>query len=120
MARIRVALRLASQTSKPSEPLFATGDLKVDLATRQVKVADREVHLTPIEYRLLTTLVRHAGKVLTQSYLLKEVWGPGHVHESHYLRVAMAKLRSKIEADSARPRFILTEIGVGYRLNVDN
>jgi two-component system KDP operon response regulator KdpE len=120
MARIRVALRLAAQTSTPADPSFATGNLKVDLAARRVTVADHEVHLTPIEYRLLTTLIRHAGKVLTQSYLLKEVWGPGHARESHYLRVAMAKLRSKIETDSARPRFILTEIGVGYRLNVNN
>lgn len=118
MARIRVALRLAAQTSKPAEPIFACGELKVDLVARRVTVADREIHLTPIEYRLLTTLIRDAGKVLTQSYLLKEVWGPGHAHESHYLRVAMAKLRGKIETDPARPRFILTEIGVGYRLNV--
>lgn len=119
MARIRVALRLAAQSNKPADPTFIAADLKVDLGARRVTVAGRDVHLTPIEYRLLTTLIRHAGKVLTQSHLLKEVWGPGHATESHYLRVAMTKLRGKIEADPARPRLILTEIGVGYRLNVD-
>jgi two-component system KDP operon response regulator KdpE len=93
--------------------------LKVDLAARRVLVKGKEVHLTPTEYRLLTTLIRDAGKVLTQSYLLKEVWGPGHAQESHYLRVAMAKLRGKIEADPARPRILLTEVGIGYRLHVD-
>ena len=114
-ARIRVALRLASKT--PAEPVFTTGELKVDLTARRVWVKGQEVHLTPTEYRLLTTLIRDAGKVLTQSYLLKEVWGPGHAHEGHYLRVAMAKLRSKIESEPARPRIIITEVGVGYRLN---
>ncbi|QDU26738.1 KDP operon transcriptional regulatory protein KdpE [Anatilimnocola aggregata] len=115
-ARIRVALRLACKM--PAEPVFATGELKVDLTARRVWVQGQEVHLTPTEYRLLTTLIRDAGKVLTQSYLLKEVWGPGHAQEGHYLRVAMAKLRSKIESEPARPRIIITEVGVGYRLNV--
>ena len=117
MARIRVALRLAAQTTKTAESTFTIGELQVDLTARRVTVTGQEIHLTPIEYRLLTTLIRHAGKVLTQSFLLKEVWGPGHATESHYLRVAMAKLRGKIEADPARPRYVLTEIGVGYRLN---
>ena len=119
LARIRVALRLASRAAKPAEAVFTTGELKVDLAARRVWVRDAEIHLTPIEYRLLATLIRDAGKVLTQSYLLKEVWGPGHAQESHYLRVAMAKLRGKIETEPARPKVIFTEVGVGYRLNVD-
>ncbi len=119
LARIRVALRLASQATKPAAAVFTTHELKVDLVARRVWIKDQEVHLTPIEYRLLTTLIRDAGKVLTQMYLLKEVWGPGHAQESHYLRVAMAKLRGKIEADPARPRIIYTEVGVGYRLNVE-
>ena len=79
-------------------------------------VKEAEMHLTPIEYKLLTTLVRHAGKVLTHRWLLKEVWGPHHVQETHYLRVFMASLRRKIEADPAQPRYLLTEQGVGYRL----
>lgn len=83
---------------------------------RQVLVDGKEVHLTPIEYRLLTTLVRHAGKVLTHRQLLREVWGPSHAEETHYLRVYMGQLRHKLEADPARPRFLLTEPGVGYRL----
>lgn len=119
LARIRVALRLAARASKPQDSVFTAGDLKVDLAARRVMVMGQEIHLTPTEYRLLTTLIRDAGKVLTQSYLLKEVWGPGHAQESHYLRVAMAKLRAKIEADPARPRTLLTEVGIGYRLFVD-
>jgi two-component system KDP operon response regulator KdpE len=119
LARIRVALRLAARASKPLDSVFTAGDLKVDLAVRRVMVKGKEIHLTPTEYRLLTTLIRDAGKVLTQSYLLKEVWGPGHAQESHYLRVAMAKLRGKIEADPARPRILLTEVGIGYRLFVD-
>jgi two-component system, OmpR family, KDP operon response regulator KdpE len=119
LARIRVALRLATRASKPQDSVFTAGDLKVDLAARRVMVKGKEIHLTPTEYRLLTTLIRDAGKVLTQSYLLKEVWGPGHAQESHYLRVAMAKLRGKLEADPARPRILLTEVGIGYRLCVD-
>lgn len=116
LARIRVALRLASHAAKPADAVFTIHDLKVDLAARRVWAKGEEIHLTPIEYRLLTTLIRDAGKVLTQSYLLKEVWGPGHAQEGHYLRVAMAKLRGKIEADPTRPRIIYTEVGVGYRL----
>jgi two-component system KDP operon response regulator KdpE len=90
--------------------------LRVDLACRQVFVDDEEIHLTPIEYRLLTTMIRHAGKVITHRQLLKEVWGPDSVFETHYLRVYMAQLRRKLEPDAARPRFLLTEPGVGYRL----
>jgi two-component system KDP operon response regulator KdpE len=119
LARMRVALRLASAGTRPAESTFQSGNLRVDLVARRVWVQDQEIHLTPIEYRLLTTLIREAGKVLTQAYLLKEVWGPGNAQEKHYLRVAMAKLRGKIEADPARPRLLLTEVGVGYRLSVD-
>jgi two-component system, OmpR family, KDP operon response regulator KdpE len=117
LARIRVALRhVAEGAAEAGEPSFALGGLRVDLARRQVFVDDEEIHLTPIEYRLLTTMIRHAGKVLTHRQLLKEVWGPDSVFETHYLRVYMAQLRRKLEAAPARPRFLLTEPGVGYRL----
>jgi two-component system KDP operon response regulator KdpE len=117
LARIRVALRHAMQAaSEAGEPLFTVDRLRVDLAARQVFVHDREIHLSPIEYRLLTTMVKYAGKVVTHRQLLKEVWGPDSVFETHYLRVYMAQLRRKLEDDPARPRFLLTEPGVGYRL----
>ena len=92
------------------------GELFVDLARRQVRVGENEVHLTPNEYKLLTTLIHHAGKVVTHRQLLREVWGPGYNEESHYLRVYMGQLRHKLEADPMRPRYLLTEPGVGYRL----
>lgn len=121
LARIRVALRHAAKTGQQDrDAVFSVGKLKVDLAARRVFVGDSEVHLTPIEYRLLTTLVRHAGKVLTHTFLLKEVWGPPHVHETHYLRVFMANLRHKLESNPTRPRYLLTEQGVGYRLATDD
>jgi two-component system KDP operon response regulator KdpE len=117
LARIRVALRRASQVAGNTRPsLFTCGDLRIDLAARRVFVRDREIHLTPLEYRLLTTLAHHAGKVLTHRFLLKEVWGPQQVQEIHYVRMFMASLRRKIEADPAQPRYLLTEQGVGYRL----
>ena len=120
MARLRVALRHAARVSDASpEPAFAVGDLRVDLAHRRTFVANREVHLTPTEYKLLTTLVRHAGKVLTHRHLLREVWGPNAVEHSHYVRVYMTQLRHKLEADPARPRYLLTEPGVGYRLQAE-
>jgi len=116
----------ASVTGEQAEILFAggeagitvfeCGDLKVDLAARRVTVSSRDVHLTPNEYKLLTTLIKFAGKVLTHRQRLKEVWGPDQVHETHYLRVFMTNLRRKLEADPARPRYLLTEQGVGYRL----
>lgn len=116
LARIRVALRHASRVGAEQESsTFACGDLKIDFAARRVFVKDQELHLTPTEYKLLSTLVRHAGKVLTHRSLLKDVWGPLHVQETHYLRVFMASLRRKIESDPARPRYLLTEQGVGYR-----
>jgi two-component system, OmpR family, KDP operon response regulator KdpE len=119
LARIRVALRHAARVSGAESSIFESGDLKVDLAARRVLVRGKEVHLTPIEYKLLSTLIQHAGKVLTHQFLLREVWGPHHVQESHYLRVFMASLRRKIENDSTQPRHLLTEQGVGYRLATD-
>jgi two-component system KDP operon response regulator KdpE len=114
-ARLRVALRHAA-AGDSGEPTFTVGGLRVDQVKRQVQVDGKDVHCTPIEYRLLTTLVRHAGKVLSQRQLLKEVWGPAHIEQAHYLRVYMAQLRRKLEANPARPRYLLTEPGVGYRL----
>ncbi len=120
LARIRVSLRHAERTVRDAgEPAFAVGDLQVNLAQRRVLAAGREVHLTPIEYRLLSTLVKHAGKVLTHGQLLRDVWGPPYVEQAHYLHVYMAQLRRKIERDPARPRYLLTEPGVGYRLSAD-
>ncbi len=120
LARLRVALRHASRTAASSDSaVFEAGDLRVDLALRQVFVGGAEVHLTPIEFKLLATLVQHAGKVLTHRQLLREVWGPGYADESHYLRVFVAQLRRKIEADPARPRYLITEPGVGYRLRTE-
>ena len=119
LARIRVALRHASATAQEKGGVFAVANLKVDLPHRRVYRDGNEVHLTPIEYRLLATLVKHAGKVLTHRQLLNDVWGPGHVERSHYLRIYMGGLRHKLETDPARPRFLLTEVGVGYRLAAD-
>jgi two-component system KDP operon response regulator KdpE len=119
-ARLRVALRHAHRTGESaSNSIFQTGDLKVDLGARRVFRGTNEIHLTPLEYKLLTTLIQHAGKVLTHRFLLKEVWGPQQVQETHYLRVFMAGLRRKIEATPAQPIYLQTETGVGYRLNCD-
>ena len=116
LARLRVALRHTARVAgDPEATTFESGDLKVDLAARRVLVKDAEVRLTPLEYKLLATLVRHAGKVLTHRFLLKEVWGLVQ-QEPHHLRVFMASLRRKIEAEPARPRHLRTEQGVGYRL----
>ena len=109
LARIRVVLR---HQGANHETVFSVGKLKVDLTTRHVTLADKEIHLTPIEHRLLTTLARHAGKVLTHDFLLNEVWGPSSAHESHYLRIYMGYLRRKVEPDPVRPRYLLTEQGV--------
>jgi len=120
LARIRVALRHAAGAShEGGDAAFTVGDLQVDQLRRQVTVRGAEVKLTPIEYKLLTTLVRHAGKVVTHQQLLREVWGPSHDDQSHYVRVYMAHLRHKLEAEPARPRYLLTEPGVGYRLVVE-
>ncbi len=120
LARIRVALRHAlRQRSGRQEPVFSLYNLRVDLAQRQVFLDDSEVHLTPIEYKLLATLIRHAGKVITHRQLLTEVWGAAHVNEVQYLRVYMTQLRHKLEVDPARPRFLMNEPGIGYRLKYD-
>jgi two-component system KDP operon response regulator KdpE len=119
LARMRAALRHAAQSADAPESVFVIGDLKVDLCRRQVFVSGKEVHLTPIEYKLLTTLIRYAGKVLTHRQLLKEVWGPLHVEEGHYLRVYMRQLRNKLEKNAAHPRYLVTELGVGYRLRAE-
>ena len=116
LARLRVALRHSTQLRDTTEPVFAVGQLRVDLARRQVQQGEEDVHLTPTEYRLLTTLIQHAGRVLTHQQLLREVWGPDSLYESHYLRVYVGQLRQKLEPDPSRPRYILTEPGVGYRL----
>jgi len=115
LARIRVALRHAAKT-EGGDAQFSVGELQVDLSRRQVFVAGEEVHLTPIEYRLLATLVKHAGRVLTHRQLLREVWGPNASDQTQYLRVYMGQLRHKLEQNSSRPRYLLTEPGVGYRL----
>jgi two-component system KDP operon response regulator KdpE len=120
LARIRVALRHVSfATNGEEEGVFSVDELKVDMIHRKVTVSGEEIHLTPIEYRLLTVLIKHAGKVLTHRLLLNEVWGPNYVERAHYLRIYMGTLRHKLEQDPARPRFLLTEVGVGYRLAVD-
>jgi two-component system KDP operon response regulator KdpE len=116
-ARLRVALRhVARLKSGAAAPVFTLGNLKVDLGKRLVSVHGAIVDSPPTEYRLLTTLVRHGGKVLTHQMLLKEVWGPSDESEVQYLRVYMAQLRQKLETDPAQPRYLITEPGVGYRL----
>jgi two-component system KDP operon response regulator KdpE len=116
LARIRVALRHAAGAAHEDGAAFKVGEVQVDLLRRHVLVSGVEVTLTPIEYKLLTTLVRHAGKVVTHQQLLREVWGPSHDDQAHYVRVYMARLRHKLEVEPARPRYLLTEPGVGYRL----
>jgi two-component system KDP operon response regulator KdpE len=115
LARIRVALR-HKVTADSGSSEFVSGELRVDLARRQVLLRGQEVHLTPIEYKLLTTLVSYAGRVVTHRQLLREVWGPNASEQTQYLRVYMGQLRSKLEASPSRPVHLLTEPGVGYRL----
>ena len=117
MARIRVALRHASRSKEEStEPMLRNGELEIDLDKRRVVARGREVHLTPNEYKLFAHLMKHAGKVLTHRQLLKEVWGAAYASQTHYLRVYMVQLRHKLEADPARPKYLVTEPGIGYRL----
>ncbi|MEQ1620092.1 MAG: response regulator [Methylococcales bacterium] len=119
LARIRVALRHSINPQELSQTgEFATANLKVNLHNRVVSIDDQEIHLTPIQYRLLTVLIKNAGRVLTQQQILKEVWGPSYQENAHYLRIYMSQLRQKLEADPAQPKFLLTESGVGYRLKV--
>jgi two-component system KDP operon response regulator KdpE len=117
LARMRVALRRRSRAgSGDEESVIEHGLLRIDLARRQVTLGGIPVALTRIEYQLLTTLARHAGRVLTHAFLLKEIWGQAYTSKHHYLRVYMAQLRHKLEADPGRPRLLLTETGVGYRM----
>lgn len=115
VARVKGALRRKASNAA-GEPVFTVGSLHVDLTRRVVKVDDAEIRLTPKQYRLLQVLVLNAGKVVTHRQLLTEIWGPAHSKDVQYLRVFVREVRSKIEADSAKPRYLLTELGVGYRL----
>jgi two-component system, OmpR family, KDP operon response regulator KdpE len=120
LARMRVAERHAEAAAgAPEEPVFEVGGIRVDLAKREVFVEGALTRLTPTEYRLLTALIRHAGKVLTHRQLLKEAWGAAYQAETQYLRVYMGQLRHKLEPDPARPRYLVTEPGVGYRLRIE-
>lgn len=120
LARIRVALRHAEQSGGGVQsPILEFGGLRLDLEKRHVALDGVELHLTPIEYRLLVLLAQNAGKVLTHRQILKEVWGPAYMGQTHYVRVRMAELRKKIEADPARPKLLVTEPGVGYRLRAE-
>lgn len=120
LARVRANLRRprAAAGSEDAEPVFRFGEIELDRQARLVRRAGAEVHLTPIEYRLLAALAAQAGRVLTHRQLLREVWGPAHAQQSHYLRIYMGNLRRKLEADPAQPRHLLTETAVGYRLVV--
>lgn len=117
MARLRAAVRRAAHTG--NEPIYEVGDLRVDLGQRQVTLAGQEVTLTPTEYDLLRTLAQHGGRVLTHHQLLRQVWGASYEPETHLLRVNISNLRRKLEPDPSRPRYIITEPGVGYRLRQD-
>jgi two-component system KDP operon response regulator KdpE len=119
LARIRVALRHSGvNPDGAAGEVFAYDDIKVDLQRRQVFVGETEVHMTPIEYRLFSVLLKNAGKVLTHRQLLKDVWGPGYTENAHYLRIYMRQLRHKLEADPTQPRHLITESGIGYRLKL--
>jgi two-component system, OmpR family, KDP operon response regulator KdpE len=117
LARVRAALRHA--TRSPSGIVLFFGEAKVDLEKRRATRDGSEVHLTPIEFKLLACLARHLGMVVTHRQLLREVWGPSHVEDTHYLRIYMKQLRDKLELDPVQPRHLLTETGVGYRLVAD-
>jgi two-component system, OmpR family, KDP operon response regulator KdpE len=120
MARIRVALRHAARARDGASATARIGDeIEIDLVKRLVHVRGEEVHLTPIEYKLLVVLVKHAGMVVTHRQLLEQVWGPGHAHQMQYLRVYMTQLRRKLEMNPARPKYLTTEPGVGYRLRTE-
>ncbi len=117
LARIRVAMRHQTM-KKTGQSVFVVDDLKVDLPKRQVFLAGKEIHLTPIEYKLLAVLIQNAGKVITHRQLLKEAWGPPYEQQTQYLRVYMTQLRHKLEADPARPKFLINEPGIGYRFKM--
>ncbi len=115
IARVRALLRRAPPAAQAGAGLISFGVVTIDLPNRRVTRGEQPVHLTPLEYRLLVHLVSHPGRVLTHRHLLREVWGPSHGGDTHYLRIYMAALRRKLEDDPARPRHLLTEVGVGYR-----
>jgi len=117
MARMRVLLRRLSK-SEANTPTFSFGDVRIDLSLRKVTKATEEIHLSPIEYQLLNILLTNGGKVVTHRQLLKEVWGGQHTEDNHYLRIYMGHLRQKLEDDPTQPKFLLTETGVGYRLDI--
>lgn len=114
-ARIRALLRRRERTGEAASPVVEFDDVAVDLSRRSVTRGGEALHMTPIEYRLLSTLLGHPGKVMTQRYLLREIWGPAYIESSHYLRVYVGHLRQKLEADPTQPKHLLTETGVGYR-----
>jgi two-component system KDP operon response regulator KdpE len=116
LARVRAASRRRQESGDTQSAVFEFGDVKIDLGLRTVHKAAQSVHLTPLEYRLLGLLIANAGKVLTHRQILREVWGPSHAEDGHYVRVYMGHLRQKLEDDPAQPRHILTETAVGYRL----
>lgn len=120
MARLRVALRHSNRLSEDQlDSSFTFGDIHVDFSKRQIMRGTEEIHLTPIEYKLLNTLIRYSGKVVTHKHLLRECWGGEYSDETQYLRVYMAQLRKKLELDPAQPKYLMTEPGVGYRLKID-
>jgi two-component system, OmpR family, KDP operon response regulator KdpE len=119
LARVRATSRRRQNVGAAQDSIFQFGDIKADLGLRTVHKAGVAVHLTPIEFRLLTLLIANAGKVLTHRQILREVWGPAHADDGHYVRVHMGHLRGKLEVDAAQPKHILTETGVGYRLAQD-
>ncbi len=119
LARVRAMLRRSARTPESSASARAFGDVTVDLAARTVARGEERLHITPVEFRLLAHLISHPGQVLTHRQLLREIWGPSHSNDSHYLRIYMARLRQKLERDPARPRHFITETGVGYRFVPD-
>jgi two-component system, OmpR family, KDP operon response regulator KdpE len=119
LARTRALLRRKSRIGAGASAIATFGDVRVDFSRRSVERAGQSLHLTALEYRLLATLIAHAGKVMTHRQLLREVWGPAYVERPHYLRVYVGHLRQKIEADPAQPRHLLTETGVGYRFQLE-
>ncbi len=119
LARVRVALRHAARSAAGGATIIQFGKVEADLERRRVVRAGQEVHLTPIEFRLLACLTQHLGMVVTHRQLMREVWGPAHVEHTHYLRIYMKQLREKLEDDPVCPRYLLTESGVGYRLVTD-
>ncbi len=116
LARVRVALRHQARPESGAAPVFRTGDLEVDLELRRVRAGGREIHLSPTEYEILKALISHPNKVFTDRMLLQQVWGPEYGSEGHYLHVYIARLRKKLELDPQKPRYLVTEPGVGYRL----